>query len=373
MKAAYFLSAIVILPAMMLSSCHDKKKDASAEATAEVMPVTVAQPVVETVTLTKTYPGFIYSNNEVQVVCQVNGKLLTKNYASGSFVQKGQVLFTIDPTLYRNQVQEAQAALSTARSNYDYYSRQYAAMQKALQADAVSQMDVIQAKSNMQKAQAAINEAQAQLSTAQTNLGYCTVRAPMSGYISGASLDPGNYIAGAGAPVKLATIYDNSEMIAVFSIEDSQYEQMLGNRDKNQAIEIPLQFSNPLPHEYVAKLYYVDVSVDRSTGTVSLKSHVQNPYDELKNEMYCVATLPYGTQKDAILVKDAAISTDQAGKYLYTVNDSNKVVYTPIEVGAIYQDSMRMVTKGINRDSRYVTKALLKVRDGMTIKPVMAK
>lgn len=122
-------------------------------------------------------------------MCQVNGKLLTKNYASGSFVKKGEVLFTIDPTLYRNQVQEAQAALSTARSNYEYYSKQYAAMQKALQADAVSQMDVIQAKSNMQKAQAAINEAQAQLSTARTNLGYCTVRAPMSGYISGASLD----------------------------------------------------------------------------------------------------------------------------------------------------------------------------------------
>ena len=88
---------------------------------------------------------------------------------------------------------------------------------------------------------------------------------------------------------------------------------------------------------------------------------------------YITVNLPYGTEKNAILVKDAAVSTDQQGKYLYVVNDSNKVVYTPITVGDIYQDSLRIVTGGITPQSRYVTSALLKVRDGMEVKPVMNK
>lgn len=74
-----------------------------------------------------------------------------------------------------------------------------------------------------------------------------------------------------------------------------------------------------------------------------------------------------------MLVRDASIGTDQLGKYLYVVNDSDKVVYTPIEVGGLYRDSMRVVTKGISPESRYITSALLKVRDGMPVKTVMTK
>ena len=72
-----------------------------------------------------------------------------------------------------------------------------------------------------------------------------------------------------------------------------------------------------------------------------------------------------------MLIKDAAIGTDQLGKYVYVVNDSDKVVYTPITVGDVYRDSMRIVNSGLSPDSRYVTRALLKVRDGMKVKPQM--
>ena len=89
--------------------------------------------------------------------------------------------------------------------------------------------------------------------------------------------------------------------------------------------------------------------------------------------MYCTVNLPYGSEPEAILVKDASIGTDQLGKYMYVVNDSNKVVYTHIEVGDIYQDSMRLVTKGLKPNARYVTAALLKVRNGMKINPKMVR
>ncbi len=104
-----------------------------------------------------------------------------------------------------------------------------------------------------------------------------------------------------------------------------------------------------------------------------LKAELDNSYGELKDGMYANITLPYAIVPDAILVKDASISTDQAGKYVYVVNDSNKVVYTPIKTGELVRDSMRIVTSGLTPQSRYVTQALLKVRDGMEVKPIQQK
>ena len=89
--------------------------------------------------------------------------------------------------------------------------------------------------------------------------------------------------------------------------------------------------------------------------------------------MFVKVNLPYQNLEKAILVRDASLSTDQLGKYLYVVNDSDRIVYTPVSVGPLCHDSMRVVLSGIRADSRYVTKALLKVRNGMQVKPVIVK
>lgn len=162
-----------------------------------------------------------------------------------------------------------------------------------------------------------------------------------------------------------------------FAIEDSQYERMMGAGVNPEIKElyraIPLQFEESLPHSYTADLYYTSPSIDKKTGTLTLKVKVDNPYGELRDGMYVTVNLPYDNDSHAMLVRDASIGTDQLGKYLYVVNDSDKVVYTPIEVGGLYRDSMRVVTKGISPESRYITSALLKVRDGMPVKTVMTK
>lgn len=362
--------------ACSLQGCHNS--DNASDTDAQAMPVEVASPVVDSITLAKTYPGFLNAKQKVNVSCLVNGRLLTRNYTEGDRVRKGQVLFTIESTKYSDAVQQARAALETAQSTHEYATRQYAAMQKAYQADAVSQMDLIQAKSNVETAQASIESAKASLQSALTDLSRCTITAPIDGYVSASTIDPGNYISGAGSPFTLCTIYDDARLDAIFSVEDSQYEEMLGGTDsesdpQDRKIKIPLQFSNNLPHQYVATLRYVDVTVDPNTGTLTLKATVENPYGELRNGMYVNAVLPYGNDPHAVLVRDASISTDQAGKFLYVVNDSNKVVYTPIVVGELYHDSLRVVKSGISPDQRYVSKAMLKVRDGQTVKPFEAK
>ncbi len=106
---------------------------------------------------------------------------------------------------------------------------------------------------------------------------------------------------------------------------------------------------------------------------MTIKIKLDNRDGELKDGMYATVHLPVKRDNHALLVKDAAISSNQKGKYVYTIGKNNKVVYTPIEVGELYQDSLRVVLSGLKPDSKYVTKALLKVRDGMTVKPRIVK
>ena len=354
----------------MASACSRNHRQASG-----VPEIEVAEAVTDSVVLYQTYPGTLNASTVADVVARVNGQILSSHFKSGSHVEKGQTLFTIESSSYADAVEKAESALATALSEYDYYTRQHAAMTKALEADAVSKMEVLQSESNMEQARAAIQSARAALSTARENLGHCTVKAPISGFITSPAFDPGNYVNGEGSAVRLATIYDNSEMTASFSLSDAQYEALIGRHgginSSSLYRNVPLSFREEMPGKYTVDLYYQAPSVSTTTGTVIIKGKLKNPDPDLKSGMYVTVSLPYGSNPHGVLVKDAAISTDQLGQYLYTVNDSDRVVHTPVETGDLYHDSLRMVTKGIRPGQRYVTKALLTVKPGEKIKPVM--
>lgn len=363
-------SFLCISSIIVTSSCSRDKNNGKTSAPPDIE---VARPMIDSVTLHKTYPGTLSSEDAIEVVGRVNGQLISQNYKEGTFVKKGDVLYRIEDSRYRDAVRQAQASLATAKSRLDYCTRNFAAMSKALESDAVSQMEVIQARANMEEAQAAVENASASLSLARTNLAYCTVTAPISGIISASRLQPGAYVGGEDSPVVLATIYNNNKLAAVFNIEESQYEKMLGvigGIDAELYRKVPIDFRNRLPHEYTADLYFESPAVESSTGTLVLKGWIENPYNELKQGMYCTVSLPYDQLKDAMLIRDASISSDQLGNYVYVVNDSNKIVYTPIKTGDLVRDSLRIVTSGLTPESRYVTKALLSVRNGMEVNPV---
>lgn len=361
------LMALACIAASM-PSC--KKKEA--HATETVPEISVARAVTDSVTIYKSIPGTIRANDKVDLVARVNGYLRSTNYQSGDIVEKGQLLFTIEDQTYRDAVSQAQASLASAQSAYEYASSHYEALQKAFKSDAVSAMEVKQAKSAMEQAAADIREARAQLQTAQTTLGYCRVYAPFRGRVSASGPGVGAYLNGAGAPVTLATIYNDAKVQAYFTIEDASFMRQFESVKQREHVNydsIPLVFSETLPHSYKASLKYIAPEVDASTGTMQLRAVLDNPYGELREGMYVSVQFPMGVNPEAVLIKDASISTDQLGKYIYTVNDSNKVVYTHIETGALVHDSMRVVTSGLKAGTPYVTKALLKVRPGVKIKP----
>ena len=362
----------MLAAATALVSCHHSSKESGD--TAET--VDVALPVVDTITLSTVYPGYLTARSSVDVVAKVNGQILTKNFDGGVNVQKGKVLFTIDPSTYNDQLSQAQASLTTAISTRDYAKAHYEAVKKALESEAVSKMEVIQAESAYQQAEASIKNAQASLDNARRLVGYCTVVAPISGMVTDNTMSAGNYVTGQGSPVVLATIYDTSTVSANFAIEDDRLHDIINSLALKDSLDfktIPVTFDEPLPHSYTGEISYVAPMLNNSTGTLKLKCRIENPYGELRPGMYVKVDLPYDKLPDAVLVKDAALGSDQLGKYLYVVNDSNKVVYTPVTVGPLYHDSMRVVSKGLRPTDRYVTKALLKVREGMTVTPKMTK
>lgn len=372
MTAPYYISAISALAIFAGCSGGENKDTAHSQQPT----VDVAFPETDSVVLYKTYPGHLSANKEVDLVARVDGYLTSSPYKSGALVRKGQVLFTIDDKQYRDAVTQAQAALETARATNAYARQHYEAVQKALKADAVSQMEVIQAKSAYENSEAQIRNAEASLHSAQTTLGYCTVRAPFDGHITDGIYNDGAFLAGAASPVVLATIFDDAVMTAIFSIEDSRYLDIINVNHDSIGVDfsrMPVRFSEELPHSYTADLTYMSPSVNANTGTMTIKAKIRNVHNELKSGMYFTIDLPYATDAHAILVKDAAIGSDQRGKYLYVVNDSCKVVYTPVVTGGLVADTMRIVTSGIGPDDRYITKAMLKVRPGMAVTPVTTK
>ncbi len=363
---------MIFVMSCVLTACnnsHDK------EIRNYVMNIDAAFPKIDSVMLYKTYPGSLFAKTEVDLVARVNGFLQEASYKSGDFVKKGQILFVIEPKPYQEAVAQAEAQLSSAKSQNEYAKINYESMKEAAKNNAVSQIDFVQAESNWNQSVAAVKLAEAALETAKLNLSYCYIRAPFNGHVTSKSVDIGNYLNGESSPQRLATIYDDQSMTAVFTIEDSQYMRMISGQkdDKNKKIyeTVKISFNESLPHNYTGTITYLSPMVDLSTGTITLQAKVDNPYGELKSGMYCTISIPYKEHKNAILINDAAISTDQLGKYIYTIDNANKVVYTPIKVGDLVNDTLRIVNDGISPNQKYVTTAILKVRDGMTVNPVI--
>ena len=365
------INIITLSGLLLIAGCGKKESSAQMEA----LPIEVAKPVVKNVTLTRDYPGYLTAENSVDIVGRVNGTLLSKLYPSGAKVKKGQTLFVVDPTLYQNAVKQAEASLKTAKANLEYAKSNYERMKEAIKSEAVSRIQLVQAESNVQSCEAAVSNAEAELKTARVNLSYCYIKSPMDGIADLAEYADGSYISGEGNPVKLTTVYRIDKLYSYFDISDNQYlafELLRASDTKIPEAEhsVTLRVGTDGSKTWQGKLNYLSPSFSLSTGTMRLRAELDNPDGVLKPGLYVSVTLPYATAEKAILVDNASIGTDQLGKYLYVVNDSNVVSSRHIEVGQLVDDHMRIVTSGLSSDERYVTKALMKVRQGMKIQPI---
>lgn len=350
-------------------ACHNKNDESMGAA---ALPVEVAHPAVTDLTLTREYPGYLAADATIPIMGRVNGTVMKRSFTEGQRVKKGDLLYTIEPTLYQNAVEQAAAAVKTAEAELAYARSNYERMQVAISSDAVSQIELLQAKSRVESAEAALENARAAHKSATTKLGYCYVKAPADGAVGLSKYPVGAYISGETSPAELCRLYKDNIMYAFFDITDNQWlmkvQQGAESMDQSD-VTFTLGSGRQLRKE--AKIDFLAPAVNLSTGTLQVRAKLDNSDGTLKPGSYISVTMPYKEVKSAILVHDASIGTDQLGKYLYVVTDSNRVEYRRIDAGALVNDTMRLVTEGLRPDELYVTKALLKVRNGMPVTPIM--
>lgn len=368
---------LLLALATALAGCSKRGSD-SATSAGEVLPIQVAHPMVKDVVLTRQYPGYLSADAAVEVMCRVSGQLTQSNVSAGQRVRKGDVLWLIDPTPYRDAVRQAEATLKTAQAELAYAQSSYERMQEVIKSEAVSEIQLLQAEANVKKCEAALHSAEASLNTARTDLGYCQIVAPIDGQITKGNYSVGAYIPGGGSPVAMATIYKDDIMYANFTVADNQWLRQLlveeltkHSADSTYYVTVRLGEGGAL--KWQARLDYLSPNISLSTGTLDVRAVLTDPSHLLKAGSYVTITLPVGRMSDALLVPDASIGTDQLGKYLYVVSDSGVVHYRHIETGELIDDTLRIVKAGLRPTDLYVTQALLKVREGMHVSPVLTR
>ena len=214
-KPYLFLCSALLLACGVMVSCGGSQ-------TQQEMPMTkyetkVLQP--ETKTYNMSFPATTCGITEIKVYPQVEGLVTKKNYTPGTIVQKGQTLFVIDPTEYQLSVQSAEADLAVAKANLETTRLQYVSNQKLYEKHIISDYVLNTSLNDYNSAQASVSQAQAQLNIARTNLGYCTVTSPVTGFIAGNEYNMGDMVSRAQY---LCTVSDISTVKANFSITETQ-------------------------------------------------------------------------------------------------------------------------------------------------------
>ncbi len=265
-------------------------------------------------------PASLHGVTEVEVYPQVSGIIREVNFKDGIKVTKGQTLFVIDQTGHKLQVQNAQANLAAAKAQMETTKLQYESNQKLAEKRIISDYVLSTSMNAYHVAQAAVQQAEAQLAMAQTNLGYCTVKSPITGIIKENGFKMGEL---ADPAELLCKVSDNSEVEAWFSYTESQLLDMLDRYDlkptsegltdidgKTASAKMPhlqLQLKNGQMYKHEGVVTEIGGIVDRKTGTVICKVTFPNPDDELRSGLS--ATLVFPTKMDNVfrIPKTAAV------------------------------------------------------------------
>jgi RND family efflux transporter MFP subunit len=340
--------------------------------------VEVAVPVQKSITRYLDATGNTAAIKNVDLVARVQGFLQSINYQDGTFVKEGTTLFTIEPETYKLKLEQAQAAETGAQASLRQAEADFKRQSDLVQRQAVSQATLDTSTSTRDNAQANLQQAQVNTKIAQVNYGYTNVTAPFDGIVSAHLVSVGELV-GVASPTQLATIVALDPIYVNFNVneqdvlrirEDARKRGMTVNEIRQLPIEIGLQTETGYPHE--GKLDYVSPSINQSTGTLAVRGILANPDRVLLPGFFVRIRVPYDEQKDALLVPDAALGSDQAGRYVLVVNADNVVEQRKVQTGPL-DGGLRVIESGLTGDDRIVVAGLLRAIPGQKVDPQLQK
>ena len=368
---------VLLLVLLTLAACGQGQKAAGPPAAAEPE-VTVVTLAPKAVTLTSELPGRTSAHLVSEVRPQVGGIIQKRLFTEGGEVKAGEVLYQIVPDTYRAAYENAKAALAKAEANAlpaRLKGERFAGLTKVR---AVSQQDNDDAQAAHKQAEAEVIAAKAALETTRINLSYTRVTAPISGRIGKSSVTSGALVTASQA-APLATI-QQTDPIYVDVTQSSAEVQRLRRElqsgrlrkaaDGGARASLLMEDGSPYPLEGV--LRFADITVDQSTGEVTLRAEFPNPRRDLLPGLYVRAVLTEGVDEAALLVPQVAVSRDSKGNpQAMVVKPDNTVEIRPIVVSRVMGDTW-LVESGLTAGERVIVDGLQKVRPGAKVKAVEA-
>lgn len=366
---------VLCLVVVLAGACKKENEGAATGRPAGAMApeVQVYRVVQQSVRPQVELPGRTASFRVAEVRPQVNGILLKRLFTEGSEVKEGQVLYRIDPALYKASVESAQAQLAQATAQ-EYSARQKAVRYQSLvQSKAVSVQDQVEMEAGWKQAQAAVAAAKAALATAKINLDYTEIKAPISGRI-------GKSIVSEGALVtaQQATPLASIQQIDPLYVDVSQAANVLlelkrrlgATEDKAPDTEVRVLLDDGQEYQEKGRLEFSDITVDQGTGSVTLRAIVPNPDRFLLPGMFIRARLTGAAAQDVLLVPQTSIiRTGTGAATVLVVGQENKIEARMVETGQNHGAQIS-IEKGLDLGERVIVSGLQKVRPGMAVTPV---
>src|SRR5258708_3276413 len=298
--------------------------------------VTVAKPVEQKVTRYFEATGNAAAINSANLVARVQGFLTEISYTDGAAVKRGDHLFTIEPEPYQLRLQQAQAAEAAAQATVVQTQADFERQQELVQRQAASKAAFDTATANRDNAKAKLLQAQADTKQAQINLDYPRVVAPFDGIVTARQVSIGELVGGTGTQV-LATIVQLDPIYVNFTASERDVlhvRDMLFKRGQTAVnllgtpIEVGLQTDAGFPHK--GKLDYIAPLVNQGTGTLAARAELPNESRLMLPGFFVRVRVPL-EETPALLVPSVALGTDQAGRYLLTVNAENTIEQRKVE------------------------------------------
>ncbi|KPX12451.1 efflux RND transporter periplasmic adaptor subunit [Pseudomonas syringae] len=350
------MPAVALLAVLGLAGCEQKQQQDHAASTAP-KEVEAIEVKAESFTVVDELPGRIEPVRVAQVRARVAGIVLTRNFEEGADVKAGAVLFQIDPAPFKAALSKAQGDLARTEATLFETQATVKRYESLVEIEAVSRQTFDTARSALQNAIAAKKSAQADVETARLNLGYATVKAPISGRIGRAMVTEGALV-GQGETTLLATIQQLDPVYADFTQPVADALQMRaaiqeGRLPKGGEDALSLSVDGT-DYKSTGTLLFTDVAVDRTTGQVSLRARFANPKGVLLPGMYVRVRTPQRVDANAILVPQRAVqrSSDGAARVMVIVQDGT-VEVRPVKTGAM-QDSRWQITEGLKAGEQVV-------------------
>ncbi len=337
--------------------------------------VTVEKPRQQSVTNYAEFTGTTVAVETVELRARVEGYLHSMHFLSGANVNKGDLLFVIDPKPFQARLDETTSDLAIRQAELKLAETTLKRKEGALKDKAISEVEAIEARAQRDKAAAAVEAARAAVETAHLNLSYTKIHAPISGRIGRNLVDVGNLV-GADESTLLAIIVKDDPIYTYFSVSERElmyYHKIKHNGEALSAAEkvVPLYLglSNDRGYPFKGNIDYMDNRIDAATGTIQLRGVFPNADHTLLPGLFARIRIPVETMENALVVPDIALGADQQGRFLLVVNDQNQVEYRPVETGTLVK-GMRVIKKGITSEDRVVVKGVQRARPGIAVTPM---